>query len=192
MSKFPIQFLNGVGPRPNAIRNIISGLNDDGDSSDFGYGINDDGSYYVFDNSTGETLYDNLTGDQLDYLQNDYTDLYAAENGVDINTGGSSDGSGSGSSSNWYQSWGSGLTKSINSLLSAFSFTSTTNKTGASNTPNANNGGAAQNSNLTPASQTSAIDATSIIKICVIAAGLGALGFGLFYLAKSAKKESNA
>lgn len=93
--------------------NGLSGLN-----GNWGIGDNGDGTFYVYDNISGETLSDGLSqSGASSFLSN-------------LNSGNNS---GSGSGSNWWQQWGSGIANFTNSMLTTVALWDTNNKNNATN-----------------------------------------------------------
>lgn len=84
---------------------LLSGLN-----GDWGIGDNGDGTFYIYDDSSGETLWDGLSQEDA----NNYFNMF--------NTGGndSQNGGNMSNGSNWWENWGQGVSNFASNLLTTF------------------------------------------------------------------------
>lgn len=104
--------------------NYLNGLSSPGDS--WGIGDNGDGTYYVFDWESSDTIVDNLPSyqDAVNYIMFSGDTGSGSGSGGDTGSGsGSENNSGSGSNTNW---WG-GVSNIITSLLNTFKPPATNN-----------------------------------------------------------------
>lgn len=88
------------------IQNSLNGLN----GGSYGYGDNGDGTYYIYDDSTGETVSDNLSWNQMNSQLNIFMNP----------PGGGDNNPSNGNPGQWWNSWGSGVSNLLANVLKTF------------------------------------------------------------------------
>jgi hypothetical protein len=148
-------------------------LGDDvGGGDDYGIGDNGDGSWYIYDNNTGETILDNMTYDE--------TQSWFSANGSGLEPGtnvvGGDASGGNSTSGNWWGSWGSGVANLLTNTLKTFFPGQQTRSSGSGNSGNSGSGSNSNNPGSTVIPQISSGNSTlywvlgSILAVGVLAA----------------------
>ena len=137
---------------------------------DYGYGDNGDGTYYIYDNATGETVSDGLTSEEMSVMLQRLT---------------SATNSGGGGSSGWWNNWGSGAANIITDALKTIIPSFINQSGGLPGTTPGTTPGTKPPTTITP---TASVSSNSTLMWALVA-GLAVGGGALLYFANTGTKK---